>query len=727
MDGELSGCPLSLIIPAYNEEAGIALAIAEADAALRQLGHPYEILIVDDGSRDATAAIVLAAARERPNVRLLRHETNRGYGAALRTGFQAARGARIAFTDADCQFDLSELAQLLPLTESHALALGYRARRQDPWLRKFYSRGYNLLARTLLGTGVRDVDCALKVFRREALGRLLPDSSGFFVNTEMVTRARQLGLSIAESAVTHRQRFHGQSKVSWHDIPRTLNALLPFWWTRVLFAGAPRATHSPGAPVQLALFAVLLLMAGALFLSRLGQPLLEPEEARYAEIPRQMLAEGRWLTPVLHGEAYYQKPPLLYWLVMAVYRGLGVHDWVARLVPALAGVATVLVTTLWGWRCLGFWTGLFSGAIVCLSGRFLYLGGMLAMDGLLGLCVVAGLACGHLGMTEERGRGRWLALSALCCGLGILTKGPVALILIFGPLPLFAFLDRRGPAWRWPHYFLYLALTLLVAGPWYGAVAWTDPGAAGEFFWRHNLLRYVAPFDHEEPVWFYGPSLLLGALPWTLLLVPLASYLRRRSARAGRRRPAALGFFGLALALCLVFFSLSGCKRPGYILPAFPLLALILGTFLTHGLPRRFWMPSHGKQRLLWGGGTAGLFILLLLGIREGLPRYHNRYVLRQQVRAQLDVAQDGKTPIICYPKRWDSISFYLGRAVGVYTPLQKEALVLELQTQGRALLFVRRGGALQELLHALPEGWEFSPRGAQGQNVATGIVQARP
>ena len=161
-------CELTLILPAYNEEAGIAQAIAEADDALRQLDVTYEIVVVDDGSRDQTAAFVEQSLRERPCLRLVRHHTNRGYGAALRTGFEAARGRRIAFTDADCQFHLADLALLLPLMERHPIAVGYRVDRQDTWLRKFYSRGYNLLARCLLGTTVRDIDCAFKIFQRSA-------------------------------------------------------------------------------------------------------------------------------------------------------------------------------------------------------------------------------------------------------------------------------------------------------------------------------------------------------------------------------------------------------------------------------------------------------------------------------------------------------------------------------------------------------------------------------
>ncbi len=233
MDGD--ACQLSLIIPAYNEAAGIAHVVAEADTALRRLDLAYEILVIDDGSHDGTAAAVVPTDR----IRLLRHAANRGYGAALRTGFEAARGERIAFTDADGQFDLADLARLLPLTETHAIAVGYRIARQDPWLRKFYSRGYNFLVRALLGTGVRDVDCALKVFHRDALAQLLPESTGFFVNAEMLTRARQLHLSMAEIGVTHRPRRHGQSKVSLRDIPRTLRVLLPFWWSQVVCAPRP--------------------------------------------------------------------------------------------------------------------------------------------------------------------------------------------------------------------------------------------------------------------------------------------------------------------------------------------------------------------------------------------------------------------------------------------------------------------------------------------------------
>jgi dolichol-phosphate mannosyltransferase len=240
---------LTLVIPAYNEEAGIARAIEEADRALGRLCRDYELLVVDDGSSDRTAAIVQTERRCRPRLRLLRQPRNLGYGAALRSGFVEARFPLVAFTDADCQFDLTDLAHLLPLAEHYDVVVGYRQGRQDPVLRRFLSWGYNFLVRLLLGTGVRDCDCALKLFRREALAKLLPRSRGFFVNAEMLTRARQRGLYVAEVGVRHRPRLRGRSKVSLLDVPRTLVELIPFWWNEALFVKPARPCRRPFRPI----------------------------------------------------------------------------------------------------------------------------------------------------------------------------------------------------------------------------------------------------------------------------------------------------------------------------------------------------------------------------------------------------------------------------------------------------------------------------------------------
>jgi 4-amino-4-deoxy-L-arabinose transferase-like glycosyltransferase len=791
------GWRLSLVLPAYNEEVSIRHAVEEACVALDELTSAYEVLVVDDGSCDGTADCVAELAAQRQQVRLLRHGSNRGYGAALRTGFAAARYERVAFTDADCQFHLADLGRMLPLSEGYPLVVGWRQLRQDSWRRCFLSRGYNLLTSTLLGTGVRDCDCALKLFQREVLSDLLPETNTFFVNAEMLTKARQLGLEVAEVGVRHRPRLRGQSKVSLLEVPRILATLLPFWWSRVLFAGdiastSPerqrRAEETRRWRSGLVEGLLIFVIAVTLFFLRLRAPLLEPQEPRYAEIPRQMLSEGRFLVPVLHGEPYLDKPPLLYWLVMGSYAACGVHDWAARLVPGLSGVLTVLLTYWWGRRVVGERAGLYGALILCLSAGFIYRQRMLNMDSLLCLWVTAALAAGHAALRPHLARNRsangksglrqgWWWLSAAACGMGLLTKGPVALVLIATPILLYPFLEPRCVRPSWRNGTAYLLLAASLAAPWYIAVMIQVPDFAYSFFWRHHVERFLTPFDHEKPAWFYLPGLLAGMLPWTLLLPGFLRYLTRRSRRAALRRPAALGFFLLSFLLCLVFFSASGCKRPAYILPAMPPLALALGCYLNRLVPYARQRLDGGMQflwswrsrlagaatllvlaiaivtltlagvrqmlelstvlilgtlaaasfaffsmrRCSWGVCATVTFVILALGVCYLQPAYNRQFALGDLL------AEKGPLSIVCYPQRWDSVSFYLPQAdVRVFARGQLAQLLADLRTRQKTLLLVKSGPAMDELLRQLPFSVEFLGRDQPGL-IHAGWVRSIP
>jgi dolichol-phosphate mannosyltransferase len=714
----------------------------------------------------------------------VRHETNRGYGAALRTGFTAARCELVAFTDADCQFHLEDLGRLLPLTSDFPVAVGFRIGRKDPWRRRFLSGGFNLVVRALLGTGVRDCDCALKVFRRDVLADLLPESDGFFVNAEMLARARQHGYAVAEAGVRHRPRVRGVSKVSVGQVPRVLKTLLPFWWTRIAFAGNDQAAgegrETCSLPSPWPALAVLLLVAGLLFFTKLRAPLLEPQEPRYAEIPRQMLQEGSFVVPVLHGEPYLDKPPLLYWLVMGSYSLFGISDRSARLVPGLAGVLCVLLTYLWGRRAAGERAGLCGALILCLSPGFVYRERMLTFDAVLCLCVLAALAAAHTALSAARLRRRWWVLSAVACGLGLLTKGPVALVLVTGPVLAFAVLDRRTARLGWRDGLTYLATSAAVALPWYAAIAYREPQFVTSFFWTHNVVRFLQPFDHEEPFWFYLPELALSLLPWVLLVPGLVRFLTRRDATTAERRTPALGFFLLAAAWTVFFFSAAGCKRPVYLLPAFPPLALALGCYLDVLLPAdmpavaalrqrgaqlasraaltvlltsivviaaaagkgmvkpvsaiafgsivlaRVVLALRSRQRASWAGCLAVTFGLLYAGVRELQPAYNRQYALRSDLRKQLALMHDRSASVACYPQRWDSVSFYLPRAdVKVYHSDERARLLADLRTRPETLLLVKSGRALREVLDELPGSVEFVTHGRQGL-VTVGRVRAR-
>jgi dolichol-phosphate mannosyltransferase len=579
-----------LVLPAYNEQEVIEQAIAEADEALAGIADDYEVLVVDDGSRDATRAVALQAAEHRPAVRVISHDTNRGYGAALRTGFQAATKDYVGFSDADCQFNLRETNRLTLLLADCDIACGYRIDRQDKWHRIVYSKVYNALVRLLLGTGVRDCDCALKMFRRETLAELPITTNGFLINAELLTRARMAGKSVVEVGVTHRPRPRGQSTVSFLHILPVLIALLRFWWSIVLFPSrttpSPAATSSGpaswGRAGNGAATALLGLLAGLLFWGHLAYPFVEPDESRYAQISLEMLQSGDFVVPRLLGEPYLDKPPLLYWVTAASFQAFGPHEFGARFPSALAAVLTVLITFGLGTPLFGSRPAFLASLMLLLSLGFVLSGRFLIMDGPLALFTTVCLLASFLAVRGPHVRLSWWLLAAVACSLGILTKGPVAVVLAVPPLVSLLWLDPRHARVRIGHWLAAIAVILLVTAPWFILIAQRQGEFASHFLWKHHVLRFVSAFNHQAPVWYYLPVLFLGMFPSSLLFGPTLGFLFGRRDGLRRLRTAELGAVALAAAWILLFFSASSCKLPTYILPAVPLLCLVQGFMLHH-------------------------------------------------------------------------------------------------------------------------------------------------
>ena len=200
---------VSFVLPAFNEEANITRAIDTTVAAATRYCSVYEVLVVDDGSSDATAQLVERALRDNSAVRLLRHGTNRGYGEALRTGFEHAALDFVFFTDADNQFDMDELPLLLAWADDADCVAGYRKQRHDPLVRRLNAWAWNRLVRVLFCVPVRDVDCAFKLFRRDALAAITIESGGAMINTEIMVKLSRAGRNTVEIGVSHRPRVAG--------------------------------------------------------------------------------------------------------------------------------------------------------------------------------------------------------------------------------------------------------------------------------------------------------------------------------------------------------------------------------------------------------------------------------------------------------------------------------------------------------------------------------------
>lgn len=238
---------LTVVLPAFNEEASLPAAIDQCSILIQDLvDWNVEVVVVDDGSEDGSEGVLKALQRDLPWLRVIRHPTNQGYGAALKAGFAASQGRYVFYSDADNQFDLSELKDHVGLMEEVDLVVGFRIYRFDPLARLVASWFYNRLVRLLFAIRVQDVDCSFKLMRRERLGQLVLVSDDFFIDTELVARARKGHWRIREVGVRHFPRRAGSTTVRPSDVPRTLKRVAAMWFHIHFSERRRRASESRG-------------------------------------------------------------------------------------------------------------------------------------------------------------------------------------------------------------------------------------------------------------------------------------------------------------------------------------------------------------------------------------------------------------------------------------------------------------------------------------------------
>ena len=201
---------ISIVFPAFNEEQNLEGVVTSALKILPHMTNSFEIIIVNDGSRDQTGAVAERLTTLSDAVRVIHHPQNRGYGAALKSGIEQAKKDLIFFCDSDGQFTLEDLHRLLAWIDRYDMVIGYREKRQDPFHRRMNAKGWNLLVRALFGLKVRDIDCAFKVFRRQIFDRIGIDTVGAMVNTEILSRSLRSGFTMKEVPVRHFPRQFGE-------------------------------------------------------------------------------------------------------------------------------------------------------------------------------------------------------------------------------------------------------------------------------------------------------------------------------------------------------------------------------------------------------------------------------------------------------------------------------------------------------------------------------------
>lgn len=367
-------------------------------------------------------------------------------------------------------------------------------------------------------------------------------------------------------------------------------------------------------------------VAALLFLTWLGRPALwEPDEGRYAEVAREMVVQGDYVTPRNDWVRYFEKPPLVYWATAASLKLFGPNEFAVRLQAALFSIGQVVVTAAIGEAMFGPAAGLLGALVLALSPLFYAFARFATPDPALAFWMTTALAAffmASLAPDIGKGTGRlWMITAAAMLALGTLAKGPVALVLGGGIALGWLILEGRArDALKIPWLACGLAY-LVIAAPWFVIVARRNPGFLEFFFIHEHLQRYLENAEHSWGPWFFVPVVVGGTWPWCLFLpLGISAMRRNRNANATASR-SALSFLLIWFGLIFVFFSIPRSKLGEYLLPGIPPLAIIAG----YGLACFDAIPAPLARRMLgWfvalnGALALAVTILAIPALRRGV------------------------------------------------------------------------------------------------------------
>jgi len=374
-------------------------------------------------------------------------------------------------------------------------------------------------------------------------------------------------------------------------------------------------------------FTIYALFAAILYLPGLGRPALwEPDEGRYAEIAREMVVSGDYVTPRDDFELYFEKPPLVYWAEAAAIRVFGVNEFAVRLPAALFSIGQVVVTAALAEAMLGATTGLFAALVLAISPLFFGFARFATLDPALAFFLTAALAAFYIAAREdsfsEPSSRKWMLISAAMLALGTLAKGPVALLLGGAIAFVWLVFERRLADIRAMPLAACLIIYASIVAPWFVLMELRNPGFLSFFFVHEHLERYVTSSEHGWGLWFFVSIVLGGMWPWIFFVLLGWSAMSTDDSLRGRApdqfgRRSSASFLAIWFVVIFVFFSIPRSKLGSYILPALPPLAIVAGCGLAHLLV----LDAVRRRRLFATVAIANLALAAGVCVFLGLAR----------------------------------------------------------------------------------------------------------
>jgi 4-amino-4-deoxy-L-arabinose transferase-like glycosyltransferase len=374
------------------------------------------------------------------------------------------------------------------------------------------------------------------------------------------------------------------------------------------------------------LMIMLLLAFTAVWFSNLEyRKLVNPDEGRYAEIPREMVASGDWTTPRLNDIKYFEKPALQYWATAAAYTVFGEHQWTARLWSALTGFLGIFMVFFTARRLFGAQAAWYAALVLGSSLLWVLIAHINTLDMGVSFFLSAAVCAFLLAQQDAmaaRARERWMLLAWAAVALAVLSKGLIGLVLPGAAMVVYVLIERDWRLLGRLHLFTGTALLLALTVPWFVAVSRANPEFFHFFFIHEHFERFLTKqHGRYQPAYYFIPVLLAGMLPWTITLLDA---LARAGKRVPQQRFQTQRFLLVWAAVVFVFFSVSDSKLVSYILPMFPALALLIGVRLT----------QLGPRALAWQTLPAALAGITLLALLPGIARYASREVPVEMLEA---------------------------------------------------------------------------------------------
>ena len=440
--------------------------------------------------------------------------------------------------------------------------------------------------------------------------------------SQMVALAKASGIDVEEHRCSTRQpntlwtktNSSGPHFPKSKSLKRSIRTSFQFWFAELAFPSRESASRRAKNTKwnNIATSCAILFVAAILLFANSSHPLFEPDETRNAQLALNIVESGDWISLTLSGKPYWDKPPLLAWLTAISYKCFGVSEWSTRLPSQVSSLFLIAFILLSGTKLLGFRAVAIGSTVLLLAWGFSFQSRYVTMDALLMLfttMATLGIAVGVEGDNRRDFRARWLLISGTALGLGLLAKGPICMVLTIPPVSLWLFLNRDVKPKAIKAVAKLVAIPAIsISAPWFILTTIRNPEFAWYFLWKHHVLRFSDAFNHEEPFWYYVPIVWLFMFPASILLPRVFRVMlsRKDKHRSSRTPTHALLLFSAIWVIG--FFSLSQCKLPAYIMPAFPMLALLAGAVFDIDLARQ--SKSRGRLERLPKRISIGICIL---------------------------------------------------------------------------------------------------------------------